>query len=359
MKRGASGPQTIAVFRALQLGDLLCAVPALRALRRRWPAARVTLIGLPWAREIVARFPAYLDDFMEFPGFPGLPERGYEPWSVVRFLREAQQRRFDLALQLHGSGEVSNPLVALLGAQRMAGYFREGQYCPDVASFLPWRADEHEAERGVRLLATLGAPPCGFELEAPVLPRDRQELAAVPAARDLAASRYVCVHPGAQLASRRWYPERFAVVADELAARGLRVVVTGTAGEATLAAHVTERMRGPAVNLVGQTTLGALTALIDGARLVVANDTGVRHIAAARGTPCVAVACGSDVLRWAPREPTQRLLHADVACRPCSYARCPVGHGCAHGVESREVLAAADELLALRAGTAEQPSCAA
>ena len=308
---------------------------------------------------MVARFPGYLDDFLEFPGFPGFPERAYEPRAVVRFLREAQQRRFDLALQLHGSGEVSYPVVALLGAQRTAGYFREGQYCPDATTFLPWRDDEHEVERGVRLLAALGAPDCGAALEAPVLAADRDELAAVAAARELSPSEYVCVHPGAQLPSRRWYPERFAVIADQLAARGLRVVVTGTAGEAGLARDMTARMRAQAVNLVGQTTLGALTALIDGARLVVANDTGVRHIAAARGTPCVAIACGSDVRRWAAREPTQRLLHAEVACRPCAHVRCPIGHACAHGVDSRDVLAAADELLGLAPRQVEQSSCAA
>ena len=355
-----SAPRSIAVFRALQLGDLLCSVPALRALKRSWPAARVTLIGLPWARELAARFPGYVDEFMAFPGFPGLPESRFKPSDVVDFLRDAQARQFDLAVQLHGSGELSNPLVALLGARRTAGFFREGHYCPDRATYLPWRDDEPEIERGVRLIATaLGAAPCGHELEAPVLPADREELAAIAAHGPLARGGYVCVHPGAQLASRRWYPERFAVVADALAARGLVVVVTGTAGEAPLAQRVVERMRSPAVDLVGRTTLGALTALIDGARLVVANDTGVRHVAAARGTPCVAVACGSDVRRWPAREATQRLLHADVSCRPCLHARCPVGHACAHGVESREVLAAADELLAVTLEHEERPPCVA
>lgn len=354
-----SAPQSIAVFRALQLGDLLCAVPALRALKRSWPAARVTLIGLPWARELAARFPAYVDDFMEFPGFPGLPERGGSPHAVVEFLRAAQARQFDLALQLHGSGEVSNPIVALFGARRTAGFFREGRYCPDRAAFLPWRDEEPEIERGVRLAAALGAAPRGFELEAPVLPADLEQLEAIAAHGRLTRGGYVCVHPGAQLESRRWYPERFAVVADALAERGLSVVVTGTAGEAPLARRVTERMRAPVVDLVGRTTLGALTALIDGARLVVANDTGVRHVAAARGTPCVAVACGSDVRRWPAREASQRLLHADVPCRPCLHARCPVGHACAHGVESREVLAAADELLAGTLESEERPPCVA
>lgn len=353
-------PRSIAVFRALQLGDLLCAVPALRALRRGFPHAQITLIGLPWARELAARYPAYVDEFMEFPGFPGLPERRSEPAAVLEFLRTAQARHFDLALQLHGSGELSNPIVALLGAQRTAGFYREGAYCPDRRSYLPWRDDEAEVERGVRLLATLGVPPAGLELEAPVHVADRHELAAVTK-HVLSPKGYVCVHPGAQLASRRWYPERFAVVADALAERGLRVVVTGTAAEAELARKVMERMRSPALDLTGKTTLGALTALLDDARLLIANDTGVRHVAAARGTPCVAVACGSDVRRWPAGDALQRVLHADMPCRPCAHVRCPVGHACAHAVESRDVIAAADELLALAAAAsaAERSTCAA
>lgn len=352
-------PRSVAVFRALQLGDLLCAVPTLRALRRGFPAAHVTLIGLPWARVLAARFPAYIDEFMEFPGFPGLPERRCEPAAVLDFLSAAQERQFDLALQLHGSGELSNPIVALLGARRVAGYFRQGLYCPDARGFLTWRDEEPEVERGLRLLATLGVAPAGLELEAPVHVADRQELAALAPEHLLPRGGYVCLHPGAQLPSRRWYPERFAVVADALAARGLGIVVTGTAGEAELARDVTRRMRAPAVDLVGKTTLGGLTALIDGARLVVANDTGVRHVAAARGTPCVAVACGSDVRRWPAREPLHRVLYADLPCRPCLHVHCPVGHACAHGVDSREVVAAADELLALAATAGERSSCAA
>ena len=354
-----NAPRSIAVFRALQLGDLLCAVPTLRALRRGWPAARVTLIGLPWARELAARFPVYVDEFVEFPGFPGLPERRCEPRAVLEFLRSIQERRFDLALQLHGSGEFSNPLVALLGARRTAGFYRDGHYCPDAATFLPWRDDEPEVERGVRLLTALGVASSGLELEAPLLQADLRELARIADERQLPRGSYVCVHPGAQLKSRRWYPERFAIVADELAARGLRVVVTGTAGEAELAKAIARRMRSPVVDLVGRTTLGGLTALIDGARLVVTNDTGVRHVAAARGTPCVAVACGSDVRRWPARESTQRLLHADVPCRPCTHDRCPIGHACAHGVETREVLAAAYELLESAPKVAESSPCAA
>lgn len=353
-----AAPRSVAVFRALQLGDMLCAVPVLRALRMRWPAVRITLIGLPWARAFVERFSRYVDDMFMFPGFPGFPERDFTPAEVTGFLAEAQRRRFDLALQLHGSGELSNAIVALLGARRVAGFARAGRYRP-AGTFAEWRDDDHEAERGMRLLAALGVPPAGTQLEFPLADADRREWAELALRGGLGTGSYVCVHPGSQLPSRRWHGERFAAVADALARDGLQVVMTGTAGEADIVASVIAAMRERGVDLAGRTSLGALGALVDGARLVISNDTGIRHVAAARGTPCVAVACGSDVRRWGARGARERLVFAHVECRPCAHAVCPVGHGCASAVTSDAVVAAARELLSATAISPERRSCGA
>ena len=343
--------RAIGVFRALQLGDLLCAVPALRALRAAAPRARITLIGLAWAETLAARFAHYVDDFIAFPGWPGFPEQPCAVAALPAFLQIVQARRFDLALQMHGSGRLSNPLVAAFGARRTAGFFVPGEYCPDTETFQPWR-EEHEIRRYLGLMRALGAPSQGSLLEFPLHDADRRSLDGVRALRPVIDRDYVVVHPGAQLPSRRWHAERFAEAADALGDDGYAIVLTGTANEAPLTRSVAAAMRHAALDAAGATTLGAVAALIDGARLLVANDTGVGHIAAARRTPSVIVACGSDVGRWMPLDTAlHRVLHQPIECRPCAHVRCPIGHPCAAGVRTENVIGTARALLGSAPGT--------
>ena len=302
-RRRRDPPQRVAVLRALQLGDLLCAVPAFRALRAGLPKAEITLIGLPWARELVPRFHRYLDGFLELPGYPGLPEEPPQPERLPAFLERARAARFDLALQLHGSGGITNPLVALLGARRTAGFFVPGAWCPDDAGFLPYPEGEPEARRLLRLLEFLGFPSVGEELEFPIRSEDREELASLPETRSLVPGQYVCLHPGGRSAER-WGPEAFAQVGDDLSRRGLSVVLTGVEEERETTRRVASTMAAPALDLAGRTTLGALGALLAGARLLVTNDTGVSHLAAALRLASVVVFTSSDPGRWAPLEPS-------------------------------------------------------
>src|SRR5215212_7324160 len=103
--------RSVAIFRALKLGDMLCATPALRAMRRHWSNAHIALIALPWFREMADRYAHLIDEIIDFPGYPDLPEQASTPEAAAEFIKAMQGRRFDLVVQMHGSGEVTNPLV--------------------------------------------------------------------------------------------------------------------------------------------------------------------------------------------------------------------------------------------------------
>lgn len=294
-------PQKIAIVRSLPgLGDLLCAVPAWRALRAALPQAQITLVGLPWAQSFVERYAGYLNHFIEFPGYPGIPEVSPVVRQLPAFFANVQQQKFDLALQMHGNGIVSNPFTVLLGASINAGFYRQGEYCPDADRFLPYPEHEPEIWRHLRLMEFLGIPTQGAELEFALWKEDFSALQTIEEVSNLTPEEYVCVHPGASIETRRWSPEKFAFVADFLATRGLQVILTGTTAEAGLTQAVKKAMSFSAIDLAGRTSLGGIAALLSNARLLVCNDTGVSHLAAALRVKSVVIFSASDPHRWAP-----------------------------------------------------------
>jgi ADP-heptose:LPS heptosyltransferase len=313
---------------------MLCAVPALRALRAGFPDARIVLVGLPWAKEFVSRYRAYLDDFREFPGYPGLPEQEPRIERVPAFLAAMQAEAFDLAIQMHGSGVITNPLTQLFGAARSAGFYQPGSDVPSPW-FLPYPARGLEVRRLLLLLEHLGIPPQGEALEFPINQDDHEAASRLAATHGIERGRYVVIHPGASVSERCWSPDRFARAAEAMASQGFAIVVTGTSGEAELTATVAGLLRGTAIDLAGRTGLGALAALLAGARLLICNDTGVSHVADALGVPSVVISTGTNPERWAPAD---RRLHR-VLCDD-------------RGVRVEQVIDQAVELLGATAGCA-------
>lgn len=256
--------QDVLVLRALGLGDLLAGVPALRALRGALPRSRFTLAT-----------PDTLAPVVDLAGL------GMEVHDT-RGLDAPLEVRADLAVNLHGRGPQSHRLLAPV-APHLIGFAQEtlGFAGP------PWRADEHERSRWCRLVsASLGvvADPDDLRIHppplAPGLPRGA-----------------VVVHPGAASAARRWPATRFAEVVAHLTARGLPVVVTGSADELPLARRVAA---GRAEVLAGATSVTDLAGLVSRARVVLCGDTGIAHLAVAYGTASVQLFGPTPPSHWGP-----------------------------------------------------------
>jgi len=290
----------IAVVRSLPgLGDLLCCVPALRALCHAFPTAQISLIGLKAAEPFVQRFPHYIDVWLEFPGFPGIPEVPLEPKRINKFWAMAQALNFDLVLQMHGNGACMNLFSLLLDARINAGFFPENGFCPDSDFFLPYPDHEPEVWRHLRLMQFLGVELQGTALEFPIANQDWQEWQAIATTHHL-SNHYICIHPGASVVERRSHPLHFAQIGDALAARGLQVVLTGTATERQLTQTIAAVMRSPVIDLAGCTNLDSLAALLKKSQLLICNDTGVSHLADALQVNSVVIFSNSEVRRWAP-----------------------------------------------------------
>jgi ADP-heptose:LPS heptosyltransferase len=299
-------PDRIAVFQALNLGDLLCTTPALRAIRARFPAAEITFIGRHWAEEFLARLPS-VDHFTAFPGFPGIAESPAGTMETIPLWPS-----FDLAIQMHGSGEVSNGFVSALGATASAGFGPAGDR--RLTTVLNWVENEPEPIRWLRLAEAVGAAPAGFQTEFPMTPAECDRAAALMGPRD--GRLLVGLHTGASDPGRRWPAESFAKLGDRLAEQfQVRIILTGSDQERSLTASVGRLMDTSPIDLAGLTDLWEFGAVISTLDLLVTNDTGASHIASATGTPSVVLFGPTRPDRWAPLD---RRLHrvVNAATRP-------------------------------------------
>ncbi|HZX56843.1 MAG TPA: glycosyltransferase family 9 protein, partial [Ilumatobacteraceae bacterium] len=314
-----TGPQHIAVVRLLRgLGDMLCLVPALRSLRASMPDAHVTLFGVQQGRWMVDRYPHLLDGFVRIDWWSGIPEADGKPRSTKLTLqRISRQRPYDIALQMHGTGPHINDLVEALHARSIAAHFARGSTAPSLLC-RPWPERGHEIHRLLGLVEGLGCAPGGDRLEFPETGEDR--VMAAPLLGRLASARYAVFHPGASTPMRQWSAAGFAEAARLVHQAGLDIVVTGSATERELAQRVRDLAGVPAFVAAGGTTRGALGALLRRASCVVANDTGVAHLAIATGAPTIVVHSTSDVERWGPLDRSRNAV-VSVGRGPWSNAQ--------------------------------------
>lgn len=299
----------IAILRALQLGDMLCAIPAIRALRKAYPEAEITLIGLPWAAQFVQRFNRYFDAFIHFPGFPGLPEQDYSQQAFIRFVEQANEKEFDLVIQMQGNGTIVNELLPLLNARYMAGYYNAESYIPN-GLFMEYPNYGSEVHRHMMLMKFLGIEANDDALEFPVNQKDEADFEKL--CLYLPEKRYICIHPGSRGRWRQWPPKYFAELGNLCIEHGFTVVVTGTKDESDITQELIKCMHHPVIDLTGCTSMGAVTLLLQNAYMLIANCTGVSHIASATKTRSIIISMDGEPERWGPINTS---LHTTIDCK--------------------------------------------
>ncbi len=339
----------IAVLRANGLGDYVVSEPALSALRAAYPDAEITLLGAAHHAALLDGRPGPVDRVVVIPlvsgvrvtsDVPDASPEDLEAWCV-----EQRAYGYDLALQLHGGGGNSNPLLLRLGARVDVGPAAPG--APRPERWVPYTAYQHDTVRWLEVAAAAGARSTRLEPEVAVTDADLDASEAVvpPDERPL-----VVVHPGATDA-RRCYPEdRLGRVARALADKGARVVVVGGHTDADRVAQVADGFGGGVETVVGGLSLAGLVGTLARASLMIGNDSGPRHLAGAVGTPTVGVFTYANLADVAPLTRTWHrvLVSWHGGCQVCGLrvldGWCGHHASATHDVGEDELLAATQEL---------------
>ncbi|MEN6441331.1 MAG: lipopolysaccharide heptosyltransferase II [Syntrophobacter sp.] len=320
------------------IGDAVMTTPALGALKAAFPHAEIVLAANPIVSELLALHPCC--DRVIVYDKKG-PHRGVR--GLLRFSRSLAEERFDLAILLQHAIEAAI-MAVLARIGRRAGFGTDGRrllltHCVPMNGAI---RRLHHARRDLYLLERLGIPTVDNGLS--LVCSDREK---AWARQVLGADGWVAINPGAAFGSaKRWYPERFAAVADALAAKyGFRVLLVGGAGEMRIGAQIEETMHSSPLNLTGKTSVRQLMSLLEAMDLVVTNDSGPMHIAAAFDRPIVALFGPTDHHTTSPVCSRHGIVRKETECAPCLKRICPSDHRCMSNIAVEDVLEEAARLL--------------
>jgi exopolysaccharide biosynthesis WecB/TagA/CpsF family protein len=367
---------TILVVKLSDIGDVLTATPALRALRETFPAARINVLVPPNSAPVLAQSPL-VDNVIIFDKFQyDRPIDALKPSSLaalVRFARDLRRQRYDCLVILHHLttrwGTLKYAALALASGAKVRAGLDNGR-----GWFLTHRMRDHgfgarhEVEYWLDVVGTIGAVTEDISLQMTIGAEDEAfandqippPLSPPYQGEDGGRCPLVAIHPGSggYSLARRWSAGGFVSVADALVERcGANIVLVGTPADGV--SQVASLMRSEVVNLEGKTNLSQLAAILKRCSLFIGADSGVMHLAAAVGTPLVAIFGPSNHHAWGPwpRDGHHIILRADLPCSPCSYVGYRVGQRegcqamtCMKAITPEMVLAAAEMLLQGRTG---------
>ena len=343
-------PQRILVVQPSWVGDAAMATPALRALRKRYPDAKISYLVKRYVKPMYAGMP-WADRLISYRTGKTAKART----KFVALMAKLRRHRFDMAVILPGSFK-SALVCKMARIPRVVGYDRDGRGFLLTDKLLPAREDGKFIPTPIikyylGLASYLGAADRDLSMALFVTEAERREAEATLARANVPPGRpWILLNPGAQYgASKLWLPEYFARTADVLASRHAATILISSAPKErwivdAIAKHVTT----PFYDLAkAGMSLGGLKEIVRRCDLMITNDTGPRHIAAAMDVPVVTI-FGPTHPEWTDiYYAKERICQIKVPCGPCQLKTCPLDHRCMTHLMPDLVLAAAEELLAV------------
>jgi len=336
----------ILIVRTDRIGDVLLSTPVIKTLRENYPHAYIAMMVSPYTKEIVEGNP-YLDDVIIYD-----KDGKHKSWQrSIKFARSLRKKKFDLAIILHPINRV-HLITFFAGIPKRIGYNRKmGFLLSDKLVHAKELGKKHELEYNLDLLSALGMKLIDTDLYMPIKSESEKWVNELFAREKILKSdRLLVIHPGASCSSKVWPQERFAEVADQLIDKyGCKALVISGPKDIFLAEKVSAAMHNRVINLGGKTSISQIASLFQRCNLLITNDSGPMHIAAAVGTPVIAIfgraQAGLSPKRWGPRGKKSFILHKNTGCIECLAHNCLKGFLCLKAITVNEVVKLADSIL--------------
>lgn len=344
--RNSENISRILIRAANWVGDALMSTPMIRAARRNFPHAEITVLAKPWVSPVFEHSPDIDRIFLyEAAG----RHRGNT--GILRLAKELRSRNFDMALLIQNAFEAA--LISFLaGIPVRAGYNTDGRTL--LLTHPLKRTKEikkrHQIDYYLGITEGLGLHTFGREMHLHFSPEERQKRERILKKRNIPADRGIIgLNPGAAYGSaKRWLPRRFAETGKKLRQmrKDLPIVIFGGPGEEALGESICRMIGEGAFSLAGKTGLREAMSLIEMCRLFITNDSGLMHVAAALKIPQIAVFGPTDSSTTSPAATNARMIRVPVPCSPCMKQECPLGHHqCMTAVSTDMVFSPAKEMM--------------
>lgn len=330
--------RNILIVKLSAIGDVIHALPVASALKQQFPEARITWVVEKPAYDILTNNP-YIDEIIIFDkaNFKSLTCLAQ---NAPRFIAALRQRRFDLALDLQGLFK-SAAIAYLSGAPKRLVYCNARELSNIVGQQICGaNQNGHVVERYLDVARALGCQPAEAEFAVCITEKEatQTESKAKRAGLDINKP-YVVLIPGTNWPNKCWPTTHFAQLASMLYDEAMIPVIVGGQADRSLAQKIIAKSKIPPIDLTGQILLKELAYILRNAKIVVGGDTGPMHLAAAVGTPVIALFGPTDPLRNGPYGQGHTVLMPSYACLGCWQRKCPKNQECLTDIAPEQVFA--------------------